>query len=535
MRRALLAAALAATVLLAGCGSPKEQDQGIAGDGGVTTNPTCADQSDAIAHHAGAVPWPEVEPLQLAPCFAYTGMNWTYEPTLGILADGDIVVGPARQPWGTSVPATPLSSNQCQGIARSEDGGVTWAFFAPTLPEGTCFQDQTDPFLYVDPASDRAFLAALFLNGPARVHRTDDGGASWQHAFTGTSNGQTDHEMIFSGPARSSATTGFPSVVYYCAFSLGILGNAAFGFSCAKSLDGGATFLPGLPAPFPSEGDGNQHIPGYCSGGLDHGIADHEGILYIPTSNCGVPRVAISEDEGLTWRFSQVSTKLASRTYDGFAFGWTSVAVDSAGTIFYAWIADDLLPWMAVSRDHGATWSEPVNVAAPGVTEAALVQVVAGSAGRVALSYLGSSNAPGFVPCAAAAACAAQIIRSPVEPGLQPGYEATTWDAYMALLPDAGADDPAIHSVVVSGDGSDPLIRGTCGPSRCADSGEDFVDLKIGPDGVPHAVFVDRCMRECVEGGTANTPKGEVQAVVARLVGGPSLWGDADPNGPYPG
>ena len=527
MQNPLQVAAVVAAIALAGCGGPQERGGQDTPAPPGSAGPGCGAAVDAVVHHAGGVPAAAVVPLRLVPCFEHTGVAWTYEPTIGILGDGTVVVAPARS--ATEVDA---SGSPCMGVVVRDPGSGAWGLSYPTLPGPAACTAPSDPFVHVDPLTDAIFLAGF--TGAVHMSVSADRGATWTTTVAG--HGQTDHEMVMSGPARTSRTSGYPSVVYECAYSLGALAVAASGFSCNKSLDGGRTFLPGPPVAYPRDGPGNLRIPGNCAGGLDHGIVDREGVLLIPTSACGVPRLAISTDEGTTWRFRTVAAKGVGMAYAGLAMGWTSVAADAAGNLYYLWQADDLLPWLAISRDGGDSWSEPIQVAAPGVVEAALSQVVAGDEGRVALSYLGSRNAPGFDDCAEPVTCTQRFTewQADITSGEPPGYEATTWDAYVAILPDALDADPVLHTVRVSGDGSDPVIRGPCGPVKCVlDGGEDYVDLRIGPDGTPYAVFVDRCMDACVT-GTEPTPKGEVQAAVARLLGGPNLWGSADPNGPYP-
>jgi hypothetical protein len=492
----------------------------------------CREIAKATVHLGGGENT-STPPLEMRPCFSPTGLNWTYEPTIGILSNGTVLVAPART---EPIVFRDGKEYRCHGVARSDPDEV-WRVRYPLLAQEqeTCFTSSTDPFVYVDPATDRVF-SANWYQGTTFTSVSDDAGDTWQ-TTTVSGLGQVDHEMVFAGRPRISPTMGYPNVVYHCAYTLGGLAAASYGFSCAKSLDGGRTFIAGSPTPYPGSEDGNFHVPGNCAGGLDHGVAEAAGRLYIPTTNCGIPWLAMSDDEGLTWTFAEVSTKQSSRAYVGFAFGWSSVAVDRNGDIYYLWVADDLLPWLARSFDGGATWSEPIMVAAPGVTEAALVQVVAGDAGKVALSYLGSQNAPGFQDCPDPTVCVPLLVSSQSGgSGEPPGYENVTWDAYMAILPDAAATNPAIHSMRVSGDGSDPVIRGPCGPTKCVFvSGEDYVDARIGPDGSAFAVFVDRCLGPCSEGGTTNSHPSEAQAVVARLLEAPNLWGNGDPNGPYPG
>ena len=64
--------------------------------------------------------------------------------------------------------------------------------------------------------------------------------------------------------------------------------------------------------------------------------------------------------------------------------GWNgypelAVAVDDDGAIYGLWVSTDRLPYLATSVDGGSTWTPPVLVAAPGVTEVNLVVLEAGA------------------------------------------------------------------------------------------------------------------------------------------------------------
>ena len=92
--------------------------------------------------------------------------------------------------------------------------------------------------------------------------------------------------------------------------------------------------------------------------------------------------IAISLDEGVSWTEHVIGPE-----------GWNgypevAVAVDADGVVYGVWVSTDRLPYLVWSRDGGTTWSDPVAVEAPGVTEANLVVVEAGAGGRVAIGAL---------------------------------------------------------------------------------------------------------------------------------------------------
>ena len=134
--------------------------------------------------------------------------------------------------------------------------------------------------------------------------------------------------------------------------------------------------------------------------GVNHvarpGAAGPDGDLYFPLDPCGDLGIAISRDEGGTWQRKMIARTSIRDLYP------TSVATDSAGDVYIAWLASTRaagpgvsgrgLPFLIFSRDHGRTWSKPMMVGAPGVHQALHVAVTAARAVRVAISYLGSRS-----------------------------------------------------------------------------------------------------------------------------------------------
>jgi hypothetical protein len=57
----------------------------------------------------------------------------------------------------------------------------------------------------------------------------------------------------------------------------------------------------------------------------------------------------------------------------------------------------------------------------------------------------------------------------------------------------------------------------------------DFIDVRIGPDGIAYGAFVDSCMPKPKPGCTEENPtnagafEGAFEGLVTRIVGGPSL------------
>ena len=113
-------------------------------------------------------------------------------------------------------------------------------------------------------------------------------------------------------------------------------------------------------------------------------------MLYFPTELCGALGVAISHDEGASWRFRPI---VGSGLEDIYTSG---TAADAHGNLYFAWRGPGDLPYLSTSTDHGATWNPPLMVAPPGVRTVRRVAVAVRKRGEVALSYLGTTDGAHF-------------------------------------------------------------------------------------------------------------------------------------------
>jgi hypothetical protein len=311
--------------------------------------------------------------------------------------------------------------------------------------------------------------------------------------------------------------------VYRCGIHL-VIGNAAATSVCQKSLDGGRTWIQTLQPVFPPDMEGGSLSPrtGPCNPGIGHAVTDTRGTLYVPKAHCGQPWLAISQDEGDTWKRVQVSD-LGVSTYEHpsvpsacppmcEALGYTekhdaAVGVDRDGTIYYAWIAKDRQGYLSVSLDHAATWSTPVRVTQTEILETVFLELAVGAPGRIAMAVVASENSTG-------------------PPWTQDRVD-TTWNGYLTASLDARSLQPTFYSATINEPG-DPLVRGDCW-FRCGPMA-DYIDVRIAPDGTPWAPFVDGCLDACPVGGL---PFAHSLAIAGHLIG-IDLWDEEDPNGPYP-
>lgn len=501
MRPSVAATVAVLALVAAGCvGTPSDREtaagEAAAPAGADQAPPGCDTNRSAVAHRPGGALVGDPEGPVPVPCLTRTGSG-SFEPTMGITDNGTAFVYPGSDSLGIRTAPN--------AVARTTDEGASWEQLVPSAGGQPTHHGSLDPYLYVDPATGRIFVDDLLPAANCSVLSwSDDGGATWSHSYAGCA--EFDHQTIFAGPPTVSGTVGYPNVVYRCAYNPGATGNSPrSGSTCQRSLDGGRTWLPpGGPAFPPTAGED-------CNGALGHGVADDDGTVYLPKGWCGQPWLAVSGDEGQTWTRVQVADNGMRVDEDGEVAHEAGVAVDSAGNVYYAWVARDRMPYLAVSTDGGSTWSDPMQVGHPNLTQASLPALTAGGEGRVALAYVGSTNAP----------------EGPWDTCTQPlerqcsfdasAYEDASWNGYVSASANVLAGNPTFYTAPAN-DPDDPLVVGYCGGSRCQEV-YDFIDVEIGPDGTPWAPFVDGCTEGACEPG--DEPQGE--GVAGRLVGGPSL------------
>ena len=399
------------------------------------------------APSASAAKGPRVETIR-------TTVSGSGEPNIGIAPDGTI--------YATAMAKT----------VRSTNGGKTFTDITPPGHVATL-----DPFLYVDKTSGRVWKSDL-AGTCQLLSWSDDRGATWTTRPAACN--LSDHQSITSGrPTTSPATLGYDKVLYNCSQTVGYNGYS-LASGCDKSLDGGSTWVPTGTFPFSDPGtpQGDAGVPYHCIGDIGAIHAGFDGTLFVPRGWCGQPWLAISHDEGLTWTRTQVATNGMNTPLSG-GFGFVApgygqsdyqatVATDARGTVVFFWVALDRLPYIAVSRDHGATFGKPIRIAPKGLKEAWGPAIDIDAKGRVGLAFMGSNDSPGR-PWTGS-------------------YRDTTWTGYLAVVSDPTAPHPFVTAARMPGD---PLAVGTCGPGRCNERVLDFIDVAFGKGGVLYGAFVD--------------------------------------------
>ncbi len=416
------------------------------------------------------------------------------EPTLGVTKSGVVytVAGAFDSRLNSEAKKFPRTI-----MLMSVDGGRN---FKPLKAGagGTEANEVTfDPYVYVDPDFGRAFNVDLLLGGTAITY-TDDKGESWGTGFA-TVAGANDHQTLTAGyPPKGNPTLvpqdkSFPKIVYYCV-------NTIARIACAHSIDGGRTYVEAGTSPSQAASDG-----GICGSLHGHIVADRDGRLFLPRTECDRLVLGVSEDGGLTWKTKDVVTGMAGSDPDA------SVAVDKLGNLYYTWYDDKhKLPYLTVSKDHGTTWSTPRMIAPPGVQKAWFPMIDVGDPGKVAIWMMGTT-----------------------EEG-NPKDGAQAWNNYAVVSTDALSANPTFVSTQTNPAG-DPAHRGQC-DGRCGRV-YDFLDVVSAPtdSGRMWTTAIDTCIGDCATKRLKGFSSGLVAddhgssgarvGYVLRQISGPALRG----------
>ncbi|HUR52413.1 MAG TPA: sialidase family protein [Mycobacteriales bacterium] len=468
----------------------------------LTTEPAKPRENKAIAYRGPK--------LQLAQ--AYVGRK-AAEPTLGVDKKGSVWTVAAAF---DAIPGNPPKNEPRTLVMRSTDGGRTFKDTSPNLAGLKTQNVSTDPYIYVEPTSGRVFdLDLQGLNG-AHLSYSDDQGKTWTESLL-TTAGANDHQTLVAGPAPEGVPLPltdpkFQKVLYYCT-------NAVTWGSCARSFDGGHVFTQTNQTGFLTVQPNYlatldlNHNEGICGQLHGHAVVDRAGRLFIPRGYCRIPMIAISNDAGTSFH----DVKVADIPIDGQQ---ASVAVDSKGTLYYAWYGGykSPLPYLSISKDHGEHWSTPLMIAPPGVHEVNFPTIDVGDPGKIAITFPGTTSKGGTKD------------------------NSRPWNSYVVMSTNALSADPLFLSNIANPK-NDPVARGDCS-DRCGRM-YDFLDIVSAPgdQGRVFATAVDTCtaVSSCnskrVEGNDddagiveeeTNHPYGassDMQGVIIREVSGPALRG----------
>ena len=379
----------------------------------------------------------------------------TIEPTVGMSPKGALFLHAARPKGEGSVAGGSLYGYP-PTVRMSRDLGRHWSDV--TTPDVKNFQNSTnDPYIYVDQVTGRVFWLNLGYFFGSELSYTDDEGKSWTNTLLNGA-GVDDRPTIATGRVPDGVTLptldpAFPRIVYYCV-------NGIVATGCTRSLDGGRVFHK-IASPLLDQA---SDCPGSGGKQTGHLSTDPAGRVFVAAANCGPVEVAVSEDAGMSWTTSRVSSHYSTaHTVD--------VVSDAAGNLYVLWTESATrTPLLSTSRDHGRTWSTPVAVAPPGLKDEEMITLTAGAPGHVAVGMLGTT-----VPNAA-------DTHRP-------------WAYYLAVTTDALDARPVFqsNSAVIADTGSRVVARGDC----CAGL-HDFLDMQVSPtDGEALGTLGVPCPRAC--------------------------------------
>jgi hypothetical protein len=439
----------------------------------------------------------------------YTGWQ-AGEPTIGVDRHGRpyVAAGDWHHIGKTTLDQWPTISTQFGSANTQErttkfltsaDDGRSWQVDQAPLVAGRGDGHPWffDPYLYVDKDSGRVFEGTLTDAGGSYFDFTDDAGRSWTRASMYVP-GINDHETVFAGrvPTGSGLTVTdkhFGKVAYYCV-------NQLLDAACARSLDGGRTFRPTGGIGYQPTTEDRSHGISTCEGLTGHGQADPDGRIFLPWP-CNGPWIGISADAGATWQ--QVRVDPGSDIGTSPRAGTTSVAVDAAGNLYYVWWDDVyFLPYLAISHDHGRTWSQPRMIAPPGVGEVNFTAIDVGGPGRIAVNFVGTTDPDQTHPD-------------------------RPWNHYTVLSLNALSANPTFLATVTNpGGADDPIHRGMC-QGACAGMLDYLDEPVVAPDleGTVWAAAVDTCTATngCAAPSGTGAEATDQQGVVIRQVSGPWL------------
>ena len=401
--------------------------------------------------------------------------DWTGEPSIGVdLKTGKVMY----QSWLTTARIS-FDDSKSPPTASWQD--VSWP--------GTSV-DTFDSILFTDPATGRTVVSQL--TGVCSVSAfTDDDGTNWTPAVKPCQTpAGADHQTIGGGPFPSAGLphVGYPDALYYCSQ------NFAYA-SCAVSLDGGLNYGVGGP----------MYAVDMCEGLHGHVKVAPDGTVYVPNKGCGAPDCAvvtagasspcrkgllISKNEGLTWQLSLIPDS----TVKDAGGSDPSVGIGRLGTVYYGYDGRDGQPRIAVSHDHGTTWSPSVDVgAAVGVHNIEFPEVVAGDDNRAAFAFIGTSTAGD---------------------DQDPAF-AGVWYLYVAFTYNGGRTWKTVNATP-----GDPVQRGCvqlltdCGRRNML----DFNDMTIDQYGRVLVAYTDGCAGPC-ETDPTNTQQYRVASLVRQTCG----------------
>jgi hypothetical protein len=288
----------------------------------------------------------------------------------------------------------PVSSRVNIGVLfRSEDGGLSYRkrYADPTdvaNSGGPCAGRQVptclgggggDTDVNVEPADGRLYFSSQESLAAQLV------GASLDHGNTFPS---TNTNPVVSAPCSAVDRQWLASFAgtdkVFLAFHVPIVAECF-----AKSTDAGKTWTVSQAA-FNNVTQSGAMVADNTGGPTNHFLyIVYNTSLLAGLSDSGQYGIAVSKDEGTTWATHVIADSANLRNFN-------KIQIDTAGNLYATWVDSKTQhTWLSTSKadaaNPGATWSKPVQVDGGPVQVSIFPDVVAGSPGRVAVSYYGTS------------------------------------------------------------------------------------------------------------------------------------------------
>lgn len=413
--------------------------------------------------------------------------------------------------------------------------------FDASVPAKATYKDVTnplegvetlDPFLFTDSVTGRTFVSQLVPPCSIASYTDSDGeppvaglptATAWTPS-TGCGVGSNfDHQTVSAGPLPAGlvSTYGPNRAVYYCS-------QVVVEATCSRSLDGGITFpQSGVMYTLSLVGEG-------CTGLHGHLRIAPDGTAYMPNFSCtdadGGERAAlVVADPGpvLSFDIRLLPTSTTTPDFDSDP----AVGIDAAGTAYMAFEDATSNMNVAVTKDRAFTYTDIQDIGKPfGIKNATMPKVVGGSAGRAAVTFLGT---PTEAPLATDDIPENNLRSFDPDRGDPKGG----WHLYIAHTYDSGK-----NWTVVDATPTDPVQRGCIwwgnvaadripeGDASCSSNPErnllDFIDMTVDKQGRVLVGYADGCVGPCAKDASSNTK--DNNAAIARQTCGRGLYAQFD-------
>jgi len=371
-----------------------------------------------------------------------------------------------------------------------------------------------DPILDTDEVTGRTLISQLAPPCSIAAFTDSDGEPTTANPLGYTpsaacgAGSNFDHQTVAFGKAARPALSpvyGPGRIAYYCS-------QVVVESSCSVSRDGGVTFGQSRPV-YTFKGDlvsDDQTLVG-CEGLHGHlNTSPKDGTAYLPNFACNSaaapntdrPSVIVSPDDGLTWTVRQVP--------DGTSPNFDSdpaVDVDGASRAYVAYENATSNLMVATTTDRGAHFTRSVDLGRPyGIKNATMPTVAAGSAGRAAVAFFGTTAE---APLNTAGKPENQLLSfDPDGTSAKAG-----WHLYISMTYDGGAtwrttdvtpNDPVQRGCIWWGSAINAGTKPVCEDNKR--NLLDFIDLAVDKQGRVVVGWADGCVGRCVtEGQTRNT------------------------------